>query len=167
MQKMYVSHVPDSQAWETCIECLLGGSGQVCVLSSGPYPSGDSTDDHLQVENNHDCTRVARDVLVLGSGEIFHKTPKISIVGESADSTIQQQTSQQSSLLESSCLASGVSHEYSGRFPEEVMKQLRSLRSTPQGESVNQLVYFGKWCEESHVYISDPTIPDGANFLNY
>ena len=34
-----------------------------------PHPSGDSTDDHLQVQNHHDCTRVARDVLVLGSGE--------------------------------------------------------------------------------------------------
>ena len=48
-----------------------------------------------------------------------------------------------------------------------MVKQLRILRGTPQGESVNQLVYFGKWCEESQVYISDPTIPDGANFLNY
>ena len=64
-------------------------------------------------------------------------------------------------------LVSGVRHEYSGRFPEEVVKQLRSLRGTPQGESVNQLVYFGKWCEESLVYISDTTIPDGAYFLNY
>ena len=25
---------------------------------------------------------------------------------------------------------------------------------------------FGKWCEESQVDISDPTIPDIANFLN-
>ena len=111
---------------------------------------------------------MARDVLVLESGEFVHKTPsETSILGESVDSTIQQQTSQQSSLFESSCLASGVSHEYSGRSPEEVVKQLRSLRGTPQGESVNQMVYFGKWCEESQVYISDPTLPDGANFLNY
>ena len=112
------------------------------------------------MQNHHDYTRVARDVLVWGSGESVHKTPsKTSLVGESVDSTIQQQTSQESSLLESACLASGVSHEYSGRFPEEVVKQLRRLRGTPQEESVNQLVYFGKWCEASQVYISDPTIP--------
>ena len=56
-----------------------------------PHPSGDSTDDHLQVQNHHDGTRVARHVLVLGSGESVHKTPsKTSIVGESVDSTIQQ-----------------------------------------------------------------------------
>ena len=105
-----------------CIERILGGSGQLCVLSSGPHPSGVSPDDHLQVQNHHDYTRVARDVLVLGFGEFVHKTlSKTSFVGESVYSTIQQQTTQQSSLLESSCLASRVSHEYSGRFPEEVV----------------------------------------------
>ena len=82
-------------------------------MSSGPHPSGDSTDDHLQVQNHHDCIRVASNVLVLGSGESVHKTSsKTSLVGESVDSTIQQQTSQQDSLLEFSCLASGVRHEH-------------------------------------------------------
>ena len=57
------------------MECLVEGSGQLCVLSSGPHPSGDSTNDHLQVWNHHDCTRVARDVLVFGSGGSVHKTP--------------------------------------------------------------------------------------------
>ena len=90
-------------------------------MSSGPDPSGDSTDDHIQVQNHHDW--VARDFLSLGSGESVHKTSKTSLGGKSVDSTIQQQTSQQSSLLESSCLASGVKHEYYGRFPEEVVKQ--------------------------------------------
>ena len=54
-----------------------------------------------------------RTITILGFGESVHKTPsKTSIVGESVVSTIQQQTSQQSNLLESSCLASGVRHEY-------------------------------------------------------
>ena len=75
-------------------------------MSSGPHPSGDSTDAHLQVQNHHDW--VARDFLVLGSDESVHETScKTSLGGKSVDSTIQQQTSQQSSLLESSCLASG------------------------------------------------------------
>ena len=166
---MYVSHVPDSWAWETDpLNISWEGLVSYVFCPVALIPSGDSRDDHLQVQNHHDFTRVARDVLLLGSGEFVHKTPsKTSIVGESVDSTIQQQTSQLSNLLESSCLASRVSHEYSGRFPQEVVKQLRSLRGTPQGESVNQLVYFEKWCKESQVYISDPTIPDGANFLNY
>ena len=106
--------------------CFVQGLGPAGDVSSGPHPSGDSTYDHLQVQNHHDCTRAARDILVLGSGESVHKTPsKISLVGESVDSTIQQLTSQQTSLLESSCLASGVSHKHSERFPEEVVKQIK------------------------------------------
>ena len=165
---MYVSHVPDSQAW--VMDALnISWEGLVsyvfCPVTLIPQV--------IQQMTTYRC----RIIMIapgwpgmswfLGSGESVHKTPKTSIVSESVDSTIQQQTSQQASLLESSCLALVVSHEYSGRFPEEVVKQLRSLRGTPQGESVNQLVYFGKWCEESQVYFLDPTIPDGANFLNY
>ena len=107
------------------------------------------------MQNHHDCTSAIRDVWVLGTGAFVPKHP--SLMGESVGSAIQQQTSQQSSLLESLCLASGVSHEYSGRFSEEVA-------STRIYES--RWFIFGKWCEESQVDISDPTIPDIANFLN-
>ena len=131
----FVCNKVESQPSNVCVSCprqsgletdALNISWEgldACVLSSGSHSSGDSKDDHLQVQNHHDCTRVARDVLVLGSGGSVHKTPsKTSLVGESVDSTIQQQTSQQSGLLESSCLASGVSPEYSGGFSEEVAK---------------------------------------------
>ena len=51
-------------------------------MSSGPHPSGDSTDDHLQVQNHH--VWVTRDFLVLGSGESVHKTSsKTSLGGKS------------------------------------------------------------------------------------
>ena len=151
-----------------CIEHLLGGSGRLCVLSSGSHSSGDSKDDHLQVQNHHDCTRVARDVLVLGSGGAVHKaSSETSPVGGSVDSAFQQQTSQQSDLPESSCLASGVSHEYSERFSEEVAKRIKE----PQRHSSRRIYesrwsIFGKWCEESQVDVSNPTIPDVADFLN-
>ena len=46
-----------------CIERLWRGSGQLCPVA---LITGDSTDDHLQVQNHHHCTRVARGVLVLG-----------------------------------------------------------------------------------------------------
>ena len=46
-------------------------------MSGGPHPSDDSTDDHLQVQNHHDW--VARDFLVMGSGESVHKTFKTSL----------------------------------------------------------------------------------------
>ena len=88
-------------------------------------------------------------------------------MGESVDSTIQQQTSQQASLLESSCLASGVSHEYSGKFTEEVVNQIKE----PYGYSSRRICEsIGLFLEvvgrELGIYFR-PTIPDGANFLNY
>ena len=75
---MYMSHVPDSQSL-----------GRVwSVISSGPHPSGFSTDDHLQVQNHHDW--VARDFLVLGSGESVHKTSSKTSLGVNLfNSTIQ------------------------------------------------------------------------------
>ena len=48
-------------------------------MSSGPHPSGDSTDDHLQVQNHH--VWVARDFIVLGSGESVHKTSSKTSLG--------------------------------------------------------------------------------------
>ena len=48
-------------------------------MSSGPHPSGFSTHDHLQVQNHHDW--VARDFLVLGSGESVHKTSSKTSLG--------------------------------------------------------------------------------------
>ena len=64
-------------------------------------------------------------------------------MGESVDSTIQQQTSQQSSFFESSCLASGVSHEHSGRFAEEMTKQIKE----PQRYSSRRI------CESSGLFL--------------
>ena len=48
-------------------------------MSSGPHPSVDSTDDHLQVRNHHDW--VARDFLVLRSDESVHKTSSKTSLG--------------------------------------------------------------------------------------
>ena len=105
----------------------------------------------------------------MGSGGSVHKTPsETSFVGESVDPTIQQQTLQQSSLFESSCLASGVSHEGSRGFSEEVAKRNKEpQRHCSRRIYESRWSIFGNWCEESQVDISDPTIPDIANFLNY
>ena len=43
-------------------------------MSSGPHPSGDSTDDHLQVQNHH-IVPGWPGILGFGSGGSVHKTP--------------------------------------------------------------------------------------------
>ena len=51
---------------------------------------------------------------------------------------------------------------------EEVAKRIKE----PQRHSSRRIYesrwsIFGNWCEESHVDLSDPTLPDAANFLNH
>ena len=63
------------------LQPLLGWTGEF-VWSCGLDSSGDAKDDHLQVQNHHDCIRVARDVLVLRSGGYVHKSSfKASLLG--------------------------------------------------------------------------------------
>ena len=63
---MYVS----CQDWETdALNISWKGLDSHLFCPSGLGSAGDAKDDHLQVQNHHDCTRVARDVLGLGSGE--------------------------------------------------------------------------------------------------
>ena len=109
---MYVSPVPDGQAWET---------------------------DALNISWELLDTYVFCPVALTPS--------KTSLVGESVDSTFHQQTSQQSGFPESSCLASGVSLQHSGRFSEEVAKRIKE----PQRNSSRRIYesrwsIFGKWC---------------------
>ena len=74
------------------------------------------------MQNDYGCTRVVRDVLVFWDlvdlSTCFSKT---SIVGESVShsATGFAITPFKS---ESSCLAAGVIHEYSGRFSEDVVE---------------------------------------------
>ena len=161
-----MSLVPDSQAWETDALNIFweGLDGYVfCPVALIP-----------QKMTTYRC----RIIMIvsgwpgmswfLGSYGSVHKAhSKASLVGESVDSGIKQHTSQQSSLLESSCLVSGVSHKHSERFSEEVAERIKE----PQRHSSRRIYeskwsIFGKWCEESQVGISDPTIPDIAYILN-
>ena len=67
---IYVSPVPDANAYEhRCIEHLLGGSGRLCLLSCSTHAKSDTGNEHLQVQDDNSCTRVAQNALVLGSSE--------------------------------------------------------------------------------------------------
>ena len=92
---MYVSPMPDSRAWETdALNISWEGLDTYVFCPVALIPQVVQKDDHLQVQNHHNCIRVSRDVLVLGSGGSVHKTPSgTSLVGKFVDSTIQQQTS--------------------------------------------------------------------------
>ena len=123
------------------------------VMSSGPHPSGDSTDDHLQVQNHHDC--VARDffffflswfwyLVDLSTKPLLRLPLGVNLLTQPFSNRLHNNLV----YLNLHVWHLEVRHEYYVRSPEEVVKQ---WRSTPQGESENQLFFFGKWCEESQV----------------
>ena len=73
-----------------CIEHLLGGSGQLCLLSCSTHTKSDTGNEHLQVQDDSSCTRVAQNALVLGSSESVNQTSITSIsLASSVKATIQ------------------------------------------------------------------------------
>ena len=73
-----------------CIEHLLGGSGRLCLLSCSTHTKSDTGNEHLQVQDDSSCTRVAQNALVLGSSESVNQTSITSIsLASSVKATIQ------------------------------------------------------------------------------
>ena len=56
-----------------CFEHLLGGSGQLCLLSCNSHTKGHTENEHLQVQNDSSSTRVAQNALV--SSESVNQAP--------------------------------------------------------------------------------------------
>ena len=58
-----------------CIEHLLGGSGRLWLLSCSTHTKSDTGNEHLQVQVDSSCTRVAQNALVLGSSQSVNQAP--------------------------------------------------------------------------------------------
>ena len=92
---------------DRCVEHLLGGSGRLCLLSSGHPAPVSSENGHLQVQSHCDSTRVAGDALVLGSGGIVNQdSTEASSSARSPKATLESQIPQESGVSESSGVVS-------------------------------------------------------------
>ena len=117
---------------DRCIEHLLGGSGCLCLLSSGHPAPVSSENDHLQVQGHCDSTRVAGDALVLGSGGVVSQdSTEASSSAQSSKATLQSQIPQESGVSESPCMVSGLLQESQGGFSFEVADRIKA----PERES--------------------------------
>ena len=122
------------------IEYLLGGSGHLCLLSSGHPSSVSSENDHLrlQVQGHCDSTRVAGDALVLGSSRVVNQdSTEASSMSQSPKATLKSQIPQESGVSESPCVVPGLLQEGQG-FLLRWQIELRHLRESPQGECMIQ-----------------------------
>ena len=117
---------------DRCVEHLLGGSGRLCLLSSGHLSPVSSENDHLQVQGHCDSTRVAGIALVLGSGGVVSQdSTEASSNAQSPKATLQSQIPQESGASESPCVVSGLLQESQGGFSVEVADRIKA----PQRES--------------------------------
>ena len=152
---------------DRCVEHLLGGSGRLCLLSSGHPAPVSSEDGHLQVQGHCNSTRVAGDALVLGSGGVVNQdSTEASSSAQSHKATLQSQIPQESGVSESPCMVSGHPQEGQGRFSVEVADRIKA----PQRESSRRVydsrwAIFQMWTQENQVDVTKPTIPQIADFL--
>ena len=121
------------------------------VLSSGPHPSGDSTDDHLR----------CRIIMIGWPGMswfwvwwICHKTPSklVNLLTQPFSNRFHNNLAYLN--LQDWHLESGM------KIMEDSQRKWGNNEGALLKENLRiNCCIFGKWCVESHVYISDPTIP--------
>ena len=154
---------------DRCVEHLLGGSGCLCLLSSGHPAPVSSENDHLPVQGHCDITRVAGDASILGSGGVVSQdSTEASSSAQSSNATLQSQIPQESGVSECLCVVSGLLQESQGRFSVEVADRIKA----PQRESSRRVydsrwAIFQKWSQKNQVDVTKPVIPQIADFFNY
>ena len=158
---------PRSQGLENrCLKHPLGRSGRLCLLPSGNSSQTDSKNEYLSLSNDSHSSRLACNDMVLGSDRAILPTTSIpTTLEKSSDSTSQPILSSESTLSESTCMAPR--HQASS-YSSEVESRIKA----PQRESSRRLysarwALYGNWCNENKVDISNPSVPQVANFLHY
>ena len=152
-----------------CIEHLLGGSGQLCLLSCSSHSLSHSENEHQQMQNDCSGPRVAHDALVLGPSESINQTSiTASSLASSVKTTIQSQIPSESVVSEFSCLVPRHHSEPLESFSEQVAERIKA----PQRPSSRRLyeswwAIFEFWCQQNQVVSSEPTISNIADFLNH
>ena len=124
---LYISCPRQKGLENRCLEYLLGRSRQLCLLSSSHLATSDSKNNNIPMQDDCAGPRVARDVMVLGSGgPLDPGTPTAPSLEDTTQTTTFQQVPQQRGVPESSCVASGFQESNSGRFSSEVAERIKA-----------------------------------------
>ena len=152
-----------------CIEYLVGGNGRLCLLSNSSHPKGSSKNENLCTSNDCGSPRVARDELVLGSHRTFHKTSTVSsTLGISSETTIQSKIPSESSISQSSCLASRFETKSPKKFSSSVAERIKApQRFSSRRVYESRWTIFESWCKENQVEFQQPSLYSIADFLTY
>ena len=149
-----------------CTQPVMGGSGPIRLPTSSHLGQSGEVAGLPMQQDHTDCTRLAQHALVLGSSDHVQSNPFVP--GQSADSAIQSDPTQESVHSEPTCLASKASAIKEQGLSEAVAARIE----TPQRGSTRSVyetkwTIFTKWCLSNQVDFRAPPPKAIADFLLY
>ena len=151
-----------------CSQPVLGGTGPVCLPTSGHLGLGGGEVTGLSVQQDHlDCTRVAQHALVWGSGGTVQSDSLVPAQHTRLSvSAIQPGSTQEPSKSESACLAPRASAIKEQGFSEAVAARIEALqRGSTRSVYEAKWTIFTKWCLSNQVDFRAPPLKAIADFL--
>ena len=151
-----------------CSQPLLGGTGSLQVSPGSAPVEGDSQAPGTKLQEAHsDSPRLARDAVVLGSGDtVIQDSITSSDSRRPSDSAVQRDPTQGSPQSEPARLAPRVTAIREQGFTNQVATRIEA----PQRSS-NRIVYeaklsvFVRWCESDRMDFTSPSLTQVADFL--
>ena len=152
-----------------CSEHKLDGSHCLCLLSDGSPSQGDPQNQAMPLPDHHNSPRLSRDALVLGPSAALNRDPTAtSSVNNSSQTVPQLCVSQQSTTLNLHAWCLGVDNSKNKASLWRWQRELLPLRGHQQGPSTSQSgPYLKKWCRESLVDFSTPSVKQVSDFFMY
>ena len=167
---LYVSLVPDQNAWD--IDALnINWAG----LTAYAYPPTallhrvNKKNQAIQLPDHCNSPRLARDALVLGPSAALNRYPtSVTSVKNSSQTVPQLCVSQQSTTSQPPCLVSRSGQLQEQGFSVEVAERIVApQRSSTRTIYKSKWALFEKWCRESSVDFSTPSVKQVSDFFMY
>ena len=148
----------------------MGGSGCLCLPTGSHIGQSGGEVAGLPMQENHsDCSGLAQHALVLGPGcHVQSDTSKPAFPAQSADTTIQSDSTQKPVASQPSCVALRATTIKEQGFSEAVSTRIEA----PQRQSTRSVyeakwTIFTKWCLTNQVDFRSPPVKSVADFLVY
>ena len=151
-----------------CSQPLLGGTGSLRVSPGSAPGEGDSQAPGTKLQEVHpDSPRLARDAVVLGSGDTVNQDSITSSDSrQPSDSAVQRDPTQGSPQSDTVRLAPRVTAIREQRFSNQVATRIEApQRSSTRTVYEEKWSVFVRWCESNQVDFTSPSLTQVADFL--
>ena len=152
-----------------CSEHSLVGSHCLCLPSHGSPSQGDPKNRAIQLPDHCNCSKLARDSLVLGPSAALNRDPTSATSVNNTSQTVPQVcVSQQSTASYPPRLVSKSGQLQEQGFSVEVAERIAG----PQSSSTRTIykskwAVFEKWCRGNLVDFSTPSVKQVLDFFMY